>query len=254
MDIFSNRHMDVVYNAPLPHYHIERYSRKLKDVLLQDMDWKSIRGSQTASQSSHSVDDVDHISSLSKSRHESQLESLQAFHSDLMERVKTMGSRKREGIKDIQEAVPDKNLRCHIHHRMRSIMGRSLSDEALSHADLSSFPETRDYIVYPDEKYESKYFQPTSKSETPFSAAILDSTEQDMRMYYRSGWIDELRRARSMKFYHETHKTFAILERQPSKHLPSQPRVVRNLDVMTDRQPGIFADETKIRIFKKIGD
>ena len=96
--------------------------------------------------------------------------------------------------------------------RQSAVIPKALSSENLQLHDL---PNDRSYILFPQEKYDLnlQYF-PT---QTLIRPKINKDAEKELRLCYRAGHLDEIKRKQFGKVYHFTRKYYMDLELQALK-------------------------------------
>ncbi|KAI8928959.1 hypothetical protein BC831DRAFT_445541, partial [Entophlyctis helioformis] len=140
-----------------------------------------------------------------------------AFREALTVRLRDTAERQRNAVRQVLEHVEAESIEQHAGHLMNNsrlqkrreskhsasqpTLSRALSAEQL---DIASLPPDRTYTVFPDEKY---HFHARH-----FPAPYTDM-EKELRMCYRSGQIDEIRRKQFGKVFLATRKHYMELER-----------------------------------------
>lgn len=94
-------------------------------------------------------------------------------------------------------------------------MSTSLSNEYLK---MDDFPETRTYSVYPNEKYDLNHQYFPTENQAPITHT--KDLEKELRLCYRAGHLDEIKRKQFGKIYSLTRKHYMNLELEAVRSMP----------------------------------
>ncbi|KAI8893313.1 hypothetical protein BC833DRAFT_608775 [Globomyces pollinis-pini] len=229
----KERGINLNYNAPLKEIKVQRYSKPASSTLNYTQTW-GVKINNGITEQPQTSNCKEAAKEESRKLYEQQLQKQQReyeYHQRLLNRLHECHQKKKKAVQVVIAKYHEQSMEMHAPHKnikkkYNTIENESNLQKALSQEDLDLefLPETRSYLVHNQEPYSfnRKYFNEPKTNATSLTYqnqlqnSEIDKSkdyEKQLRMCYRMGHLDQIKKQEFNKTYSETRHHYMELER-----------------------------------------